>query len=292
MTAAPWNTAAEAVQALVELLDVELIDTDLYRGHSVDNGRGRSFGGQVAAQALMAATRSTDEPFFVHSLHSYFLLPGDPTEPIVYDVERIRDGRSFLTRRVAARQHGRPIYFLTANFHKPEEGFEHQDVMPEVIAPEDGLDLLALWADRAEGEIKAYAKEWLALEIRAVGNSLHGLPPDPHHPAQQRMWLRIADRLPDDEHIQRGAFTWASDISLLGASLAAHTLDHSKVQMASLDHSIWFHRPFRADEWWLYDQVSPSAQGGRGLSIGRVFAQDGTLVATTAQEGIIRPRKG
>lgn len=278
-----------AIDALVALLDLEVIDDDLYRGHSVDNGRGRSFGGQVAAQALMAATGSTEEPFFVHSLHSYFLLPGDPTMPIVYDVERIRDGRSFLTRRVVARQHGRPIYFLTANFHKPEEGYEHQDAMPEVIPPEQGLDMMELFAQREDAEGRAFAKEWEAVEVRAVGNSLLGLPKDPVHPAQQRVWLRIAGRLPDDPAVHRGAFTWASDISLLGAALAAHTLDHGKVQMASLDHSIWFHRPFRADEWWLYDQVSPSAQGGRGLSIGRVFSQDGALVATVTQEGIIRP---
>lgn len=280
---------AEAIRGLVTLLDLEAIDDDLFRGHSEDNGRGRSFGGQVAAQALVAADRSVTEPFFVHSLHSYFLLPGDPTMPIVYDVERIRDGRSFLTRRVVARQHGRPIYYLTANYHKPEPGFEHQDVMPEVPAPEQCVDLMEIFGKRSDAEGRAFVKEWAAVEVRGVGNSLLGLDPDPAHPARQRVWLRIAGRLPDDPEVHRGAFTWASDISLLGAALAAHTLDHGKIQMASLDHAIWFHRPFRADEWWLYDQVSPSAQGGRGLSIGRVFSHDGTLVATVAQEGIIRP---
>lgn len=285
----PVNEAA--VKALVDVLDLEEIDDDLFRGHSQDNGRGRSFGGQVAAQALMAGMRSVDEEFFVHSMHSYFLLPGDPTESIVYDVERIRDGRSFLTRRIVARQHGRAIFYLTANFHKHEDGFEHQDAMPEVIPPEQGLDLMEVWAKREDPEGQAFAREWAAVQVRAIGNSLMGLPPDPVHPAQQRMWLKISGALPDNPKIQLGAFTWASDISLLGASLAAHTLDHGSVQMASLDHTIWFHRPFRADEWWLYDQVSPSAQGGRGLSIGRVFAQDGRLVATVAQEGIIRPRR-
>jgi len=279
-----------AVGALVDVLDLEQIDDDLFRGFSEDNGRGRSFGGQVAAQALMAAIETVGEEFFVHSMHSYFLLPGDPAHPTVYDVERIRDGRSFLTRRVSARQHGRPIYYLTANFHKAEEGFEHQDVMPDVVPPEQGIDMLAILRDRTDPAGMRLVREWAAIDGRAVGHSLRGgLEPDDRHPARQRMWLRINGRLPDDPKIHIGAFTWASDVSLLGAALAAHTLDHDAVQMASLDHAIWFHRPFRADEWWLYDQVSPSAQGGRGLVIGRVFTQDGRLVATTAQEGIIRP---
>jgi acyl-CoA thioesterase II len=287
----PPDTDA-AVRALVEVLDLEVIDDDLFRGHSVDNGRGRSFGGLVAAQALMAGLRSMPEEFFVHSMHSYFLLPGDPTTSIVYDVESIRDGRSFLTRRIVARQHGRAIFYMTANFHRHEEGFEHQDVMPDVLPPEQGLDVLKRMRDRTDAEGRHLAQEWAAVEARAVGHSLGGgLEPDPAHPARQRIWLKINGRLPDDPHIQLGAFTWASDISLLGASLAAHTLDHEQAQMASLDHTIWFHRPFRADEWWLYDQTSPSAQGGRGLSIGRVFAQDGRLVATVAQEGLIRPAR-
>ena len=279
-----------AVKALVDVLDLEEIDDDLFRGHSEDNGRGRSFGGQVAAQALMAGMRSVPEEFFVHSAHSYFLLPGDPTESIVYDVERIRDGRSFLTRRIVARQHGRPIYYMTANFHKHEDGFEHQDVMPKVLPPEQGVDILKRMRERTDDEGRRLAQEWAAIEGRAVGHSLGGgLEDDPAHPSRQRVWLKINGTLPDDPQVQLGAFTWASDVSLLGASLAAHTLDHGEIQMASLDHAIWFHRPFRADQWWLYDQVSPSAQGGRGLSIGRVFAEDGRLVATVAQEGIIRP---
>lgn len=279
-----------AVRALVDVLDLEVIDDDLFRGRSQDYGRGRSFGGQVAAQALIAGMRSVPEEFFVHSMHSYFLLPGDPTESIVYDVERIRDGRSFLTRRIVARQHGRSIYYMTANFHRHEEGFEHQDVMPRVLPPEQGVDILKRMRERTDAEGQRLAREWAAVEARAVGHSLQGgLEDDLAHPSRQRIWLKINGRLPDDPHVHLGAFTWASDISLLGASLAAHTVDLGGVQMASLDHAIWFHRPFRADEWWLYDQVSPSAQGGRGLSLGRVFAQDGRLVATAAQEGIIRP---
>jgi len=277
-----------AVEALVRVLDLEELDNDLYRGAPSPNERGRAFGGQVAAQALIAAIRTAGEGFHVHSLHSYFLLAGDPDNPIIYDVERIRDGRSFQTRRVVARQHGRTIYFLTASFQVSEEGFEHQDRMPEAPEPEKCLDFLAMMRERGR-QSKSLAKEWMAIDVRAVGNSLVGLPPDPAHPSRQRVWLRIAAELPDDPDLHLAAFTWASDISLLGTSLAAHTLDHSKVMMASLDHTIWFHRPFRADDWWLYDAESPAAGGGRGLSFGRVFTKDGTLVATTAQEGLIRP---
>lgn len=283
------HSAAAGVADLVRVLDLEEIDEDLFRGAPSPNERGRAFGGQVASQSLTAAIRTAGDGMTVHSMHSYFLLPGDPLHPIVYDVDRIRDGRSFQTRRVVARQHGRPIFYLTANFQKHEDGYDHQDAMPQVPPPEQGLDMLALMASAGVAESAALAKEWAAVDGRIVGNSLQGLEPNPARPAQQRVWLRIADRLPDDRDIHVAAFAWASDISLLAASLAAHTLNTGTVQMASLDHTIWFHRPFRADEWWLYDQESPSAQGGRGLSIGRVFAQDGRLVATVAQEGIIRP---
>ncbi len=174
-----------AVDELVELLDLETIDQDLYRGSNVYTPRGRVFGGQVAAQALCAGIRTVPEEFGVHSLHSYFLLPGDPSIPIVYDVERIRDGRSFLTRRVAARQHGRAIYFLTANFQREEEGFSHQDAMPDVIPPAEGLDLVELMSVRGNSDAEALGREWAALAVRWVGNSKHGLEPDglagPHH---------------------------------------------------------------------------------------------------------------
>jgi len=283
------RTPQEAVADLVALLDLEQIDGDLFRGVPAPNERGRAFGGQVAAQSLMAAIRTAGEGFTVHSMHSYFLLPGDPMAPIVYDVQRIRDGRSFQTRRVAARQHGRDIYYLTANFQVDEGGYDHQDAMPAALPAEEGLDMLALMAKGGFAEGEALAREWAAVDVRIVGNSLYGLEPDPARPAQQRVWLKMAATLPDDPNIHLAAFTWASDISLLGAALAAHTLKTAKVQMASLDHTIWFHRPFRADEWWLYDQESPSAENGRGLSFGRVFASDGRLVATVAQQGIIRP---
>ncbi|UMG92295.1 acyl-CoA thioesterase II [Nocardioides sp. TF02-7] len=279
----------DAARRLVSLLDLEEIDTDLFRGRQPETVRQRVYGGQVAAQALIAGHRAVEPGYHVHSLHSYFLLPGDYQVPIVYDVERIRDGRSFATRRVLARQHGRPIYYQSINFQRTEDGFEHQDAMPEVKGPEEGLDLFELMRER--GADDGLSKEWEALDVRWLGSSQYGgIELDPVRPSQTQLWLRIAGRLSDDPLEHLATFTYASDVSLLGASLAAHDTDPTRVQMASLDHTIWFHRPFRADEWWLYDQWSPSAGGGRGLSLGRVFTQDGTLVATVAQEGLIRPR--
>lgn len=283
-----------SARELVELLDLETIEVDLFRGRQPDTQRQRVFGGQVAAQALIAGSRTVEPDYAVHSLHSYFLLPGDTAVPIVYDVERLRDGRSFATRRVVARQHGRPIYYLTASFQRPEEGLTHQDAMPEVIAPEDGLDLAELFRSRgADHDTGEWEREWAALEVRYVGNSLRGLEPDPRHPAQARLWIRVDGDLSDDPAEHLAAFTYASDLTLISAALVPHRLHVSTpgMQAASLDHTIWFHRPFRADRWWLYDQVSPSAAGGRGLSLARVFAQDGTLVATVAQEGLIRMRE-
>ncbi len=282
-----------SASALVELLDLEAIDLNLFRGRQPDTDRQRVFGGQVAAQALMAASRTVDDGYSVHSLHSYFLRPGDTAVPIVYDVERLRDGRSFLTRRVVARQHGRPIYYVTASFQVPEDGFDHQDVAPAAIPPEQSMDLLELMQARGGGAADALAKEWAALDVRVIGNSQQGLTPDPDRPALARMWIRVNGALGDDQRQHVAAFTYASDMTLLGAALVPHgvNLVSPKVQAASLDHTIWFHRPFRADEWWLYDQWSPSASGARGLSIARVFAQDGRLVATVAQEGLIRPHR-
>ena len=275
---------------LVDLLDLEELDTDLFRGRQPETQRARVYGGQVAAQALIAAVRTVPAEFAVHSLHSYFLLGGDYGVPIVYDVERIRDGRSFLTRRVVARQHGRPIYYQSLNFQRPEQGWEHQDVMPAVGAPETGIDLVEMMRRGGNAEADALGKEWGALDVRWLGNTRHGLDPDGGHVSQARMWIRLRDGLGDDPLVHTAAFTYASDVSLLGSTLAAHGGNPARVQMASLDHTIWFHQPFRADEWWLYDQWSPSAQGARGLAFGTVFTQDGTLVATVAQEGLIRPR--
>ena len=276
---------------LVELLDLEPIDTNLFRGRQPVTDRQRVFGGQVAAQSLVAGLRTVDPAYVVHSLHSYFLRPGDTSVPIVYDVEALRDGKSFATRRVVARQHGRPIYFQTANFQREEKGLEHQDVMPTVPAPEEGLDIVDLMRKAGNPETDALAKEWAALDARYVGNSRHGLDDDPRRPSRAQTWIRVQQGLGDDPRTHLAAFTSASDMSLLGATLAAHDTTPNDIQMASLDHTIWFHRPFRADEWWLYDQHSPSAQGGRGLAFAEVYTQDGTLVASVAQEGLIRPRR-
>jgi acyl-CoA thioesterase-2 len=281
---------SDPAQELIALLDLEYLDVDLYRGSHPASTRQRVYGGQVAAQALVAGARSVPEDFAVHSLHSYFLRPGDYQVPVIYEVERIRDGRSFATRRVMARQHGRPIYYQTLSFQRDEDGFDHQDVMPDVKAPEHGVDLVELMRGGGNEEADALGKEWAALDVRWLGNSRHGLDPDPDHPSRAQMWIKIRGEMGDSPLDHLAAFTYASDVSLLGASLAAHPTDPSSVQMASLDHAVWFHRPFRVDDWWLYDQTSPSASGARGFSVGRVFTQDGTLVASVAQEGLIRPR--
>jgi acyl-CoA thioesterase-2 len=283
-------THLDPAQELTALLDLEYLDVDLYRGKQPQSTRQRVYGGQVAAQALVAGARSVPDDFHVHSLHSYFLLPGDYQVPVIYDVERIRDGKSFATRRVMARQHGRPIYFQTLSFQRAEDGFDHQDTMPVVKDPEDGMDLVDLMRGGGNDDADALGKEWAALDVRWLGNSRHGLEPDPEHPSRAQMWIRVQGTMGDDPLDHLAAFTYASDVSLLGASLAAHDTNPAGLQMASLDHTIWFHRPFRVDDWWLYDQQSPSASGARGFSFGRVFTRDGTLVATVAQEGLIRPK--
>jgi acyl-CoA thioesterase-2 len=282
------SSAAE----LVELLVLEQLDTDLFRGPQPDTGMQRVFGGQVAGQAVLAAARTVEPDLVPHSMHSYFLRPGDTSVPLIYDVERIRDGRSFSTRRVVARQHGRPIYYLTASMQRAEEGFDHQDRMPDVIPPEHGMPMRDLAHKRGPEMAEEWQREWAALDVRYVGTSAMGLPHDPDHPARSQLWVRVDGELDPDPILQMAAFTYASDLTLLGTTLTPHGvfIGTPQVQAASLDHTIWFHRPFRADEWWFYDQVSPSAQGGRGLAMARIFTGDGRLVASVAQEGLIRPR--
>jgi len=284
------SSAAE----LVDLLDLETIDLNLFRGKQPHTKMQRVFGGQVAAQALVAAARTAPERMQVHSMHSYFLRPGDTAVPIVYDVERVRDGRSFATRRVLARQHGRPIYALTASFQVDEEGLEHQDAMPQVPSPEEAFDVSAAMRSAEDTERREeWLREWSALELRHAGDSRPGgALADGEHPAVVRYWIKVADRLPDQVLLHRAALTYVSDMTLLGATLVPHGLHPSSrgVQAASLDHTVWFHKPHRADEWLLYDQTSPVAAGGRGLALGRLFTQDGRLVASVAQEGLIRPR--
>lgn len=278
---------------LVDLLDLEEIDLNLFRGRQPQTLMQRVFGGQVAGQALVAASRTAPEEMSVHSLHSYFLIGGDPAVPIVYDVERIRDGQSFATRRVVARQHGRPIYYLTASFQKSEAGFEHQDRIPGVPTPDEAPSVLDLLRERAPDQADFWAQEWTALDVLWAGDTRPGggIAAD-DRPSQSRFWVRVAGKLPDDELVHKAALTYLSDLTLLGSTLIAHgtLISSPHLQAASLDHTVWFHRPFRADEWLLYDQVSPSASQARGLAIGRLFQEDGTLVASAAQEGLIRIR--
>ena len=278
---------------LLALLDIEDIDTNLFRGRQPDTELQRVFGGQVAAQALIAAARTTAEGFHVHSLHSYFLRPGDTAVPIVYDVENLRDGRSFATRRVVARQHGRPIYLQSVNFQIPEEGFEHQDDdargrrAPRAASPWPTCSATAGGA-RARG--RRSGRRWTcatsATPRSAASATTRAVRRAPSCGAGS------SGRISDDPLDHVAAFTYASDMTLIGAALVPHgkTVGSPGMQVASLDHTIWFHRPFRADEWWLFDQHSPSASGGRGLSLARVFTQSGALVATVAQEGLIRFR--
>jgi acyl-CoA thioesterase-2 len=278
---------------LVDLLDLETIDLNLFRGKQPHTKMQRVFGGQVAAQALVAASRTAPDELHVHSMHSYFLRPGDTAVPIVYDVDRVRDGTSFATRRVLARQHGRPIYALTASFQVQEEGFSHQDAMPQVPSPEDSFDVSAAMQSADSERREEWLREWAALDLRHAGDSRPGgALEDPGHPAVVRYWIKVADRLNDDVLVHRAALTYVSDMTLLGATLIPHGLHPSSggVQAASLDHTVWFHLPHRADEWLLYDQSSPIAAGGRGLAHGRLFTRDGRLVASVAQEGLIRPR--
>jgi acyl-CoA thioesterase-2 len=277
----------EALDALVELLDIEPIEVNIFRGRSPDEHRQRVFGGQVAAQALMAAGR-TVERGQVHSLHSYFLRPGDPSVPILYEVDRIRDGRSFTTRRVVAIQHGHAIFNLHASFHVDEQGaFEHQLPMPDVPPPES----LPTLEERLE-PLREQLEEWFArphpIDQRHVGE-LPWLRHEAKDPIQ-RLWIRADGKLPDDPLLHACVATYASDMSLFDTMLAPHDVRWADADFmgASLDHCMWFHRPFRADEWLLYDMDSPVAYGARGLARGFFFTRSGKLVVSMVQEGLMR----
>jgi acyl-CoA thioesterase-2 len=282
-----------SVSELLDLLELERLEVDLFRGRQPDTAMQRVFGGQVAAQAVRAASATVDPAYRLHSLHSYFLRPGDTAVPIVYDVERIRDGRSFATRRSVARQHGQSIFYVTASFHIAEPGFEHQDAMPSVPDPEDCPSLGDLFRKvTGRPDDRSWEREWAALDVRYAADSRPGgaLVSDVE-PARTQIWIRVAGDVPDDPVVSACLLAYASDLTLLGVALVPHGLliSSPKVQPASLDHSMWFHRPFRADEWLLYDQRSPSASGATGFAMGRMFARDGRLIASVAQEGLIRP---
>lgn len=282
-----------SIDELVALLDLERLEEDLFRGsHPSTSDMPRVFGGQVAAQALMAACSSIPVSRRVHSLHSYFLLGGDPSVPIVYDVDRIRDGGSFSTRRVSARQHGDVIFYMTASFHKDEPGYEHQDRMPDVPSIDESIEMVDLLSSMNEKIADHWEREWSALDLRYVGdNRADGDRARESVPAVQRMWFRAKGDLPDDPVLNACVLAYISDLSLLGTALLPHgvLIGSPRVQPASLDHAVWFHRPVRADQWLLYDQTSPSATGARGFATANIYAQDGTMVASVAQEGLIRP---
>jgi acyl-CoA thioesterase II len=279
-------TGQEAVDGLVGLLDLETLEVNLFRGISPPHSLPRVFGGQVAAQALVAAGRTVPEDREVHSLHAYFIRPGDPAVPIVYETERVRDGRSFTTRRVLAIQHGVPIFSLSASFQLAQTGLQHTQPAPEGVPAPDtlpGLDALASSA----------GARWLTQGPRPLDMRFVSPPPwsDEFAGASEepaRVWMRADGRLPDDRLLHVCMLTYVSDLTLLGSVLVRHDRAEGPVQMASLDHAMWFHRPFRADEWLLYTCYSPFAGGGRGLATGRFTQADGTLVATTVQEGLVR----
>lgn len=274
---------------LVGLLDLEQIEENIFRGVSPAQSPVRVFGGQVAGQALVAAGRTVPEERGVHSLHGYFIRGGDPRVPIVYEVDRIRDGRSFTTRRVVAIQHGKAIFSLSASFQKDEQGIEHSEPMPDVPAPET----LPTLAERAEGYTEQLGAHVMPrpIDVRYVNE-----PPwitrdeDGPRPERNQVWMRADGELPDESLLHVCVLTYASDMTLLDSVLARHGVywEMDTVRGASLDHALWFHRPFRADEWFLYDSSSPSASGARGLASGRFFAADGTMIATVMQEGLLR----
>ena len=281
----------QSVMELIDLLDLEEIEIGLFRARQPDTQLQRVFGGQVLAQALIAAARTVSVSRVLHSLHAYFLVPGRTDIPMVYDVESVRDGGSFSSRRVVARQGGQVIFYLSSSFHEMEEGFEHLDLAPDDVPPPEECPTLGEVLFKASGRpVSFWEREWGALDVRYVGDSRPGGDLiDPSHPARSRVWVRANGRLPDDRRVHHAALAYASDLTLLGATTVPHGVFVGfNVQAASIDHAMWFHRPFRADEWLLYDQVSPSASHGLGLAIGRLF-QNGILVSNVAQEGLIRP---
>jgi acyl-CoA thioesterase II len=287
-------TASSPLDRLVELLDLEQIELNIFRGTQPNEPLVRVFGGQVAGQALVAAGRTVPPERPVHSLHAYFLRPGDPSIPIVYEVDRIRDGKGFTTRRVVGIQHGRPIFNLAASFQAPEEGPFHQQRMPDVPDPES----LPTQPERMEAykdELGGWYSRPRAIDIRYVGDPPRVLRDkvasgEAEGTSRSSVWMRADGTLPDDPLLHVCAVTFASDMTLLDSTLLRHGLAYGKdpIMLASLDHAMWFHRPFRADEWFLYDQSSPSTGGGRGLAQGSIYTRDGMLVASVMQEGLIR----
>ena len=284
---------SQAVADLLALLDLEPLEVNLFRGRSPETGWQRVFGGQVIGQALVAAVR-TVENRVPHSMHAYFLLPGDPKVPIIYEVERIREGKSFTTRRVLAIQHGHPIFSMSVSFHNDEEGLSHQAKMPDVPVPDaltNEAEMRERFAEMMPEPVKRYYERERPIELRPVeygryvGQKLED--------GKFNVWIRATGRLPDDPAIHQCVLAYASDLTLLDTALVPHgrTLFEKEFMAASLDHALWIHRPFRADDWLLYAQDTPNLSGSRGFSRGLIFTRDGTLVASVAQEGLVRMRR-
>jgi acyl-CoA thioesterase-2 len=283
-------TGQAAVDLLLEVLDLQRLDETSFRGMSPPVGPQRVFGGQVAGQALVAAGRTVDPVRTVHSLHGYFVRAGDPTEPIVYRVENVRDGRSFSVRRSVAIQHDRPIFFMSASFHRPEKGLDHQVAAPAEVPPPDELPTMAERLARFPERAGVWSMVPRPIDVRYVGAPGWVRPGDRPADDRQRVWMRIDGKLPDDPLVHACALAFASDLTLLDSVLSTHgeVWGPGGYIGASLDHALWFHRPFRADEWFLYDCLSPSASDARGLATGRMFTEDGRLIASAVQEGLLR----
>ena len=285
---------SRALEQLLSILDLETLEKNLYRGLSPQAGWQRVFGGQVIGQALVAASRTVEERL-AHSLHAYFLRAGDPAIPIIYEVDRIRDGGSFSTRRVVAIQHGQAIFSMAASFHNEEGGLHHQIKMPDVPSPEalpSEAELKERLTGRLPPQVKAYWDRERPIEIRPVDLGRY-FSPENRAPSQQ-VWIRATGNLGDDPALHQCVLAYASDFTLLDTALIAHGrfVFDPRLMLASLDHAIWFHRKFRADEWLLYAQDSPSSSAGRAFCRGTLFTREGELVASTAQEGLVRERNG
>ncbi len=288
------TTNKNVLGELVELLALERIEENLFRGQSQDLGWGTVFGGQVLGQALSAAVQTVPAERHAHSLHAYFLRPGDVSKPIVYEVDRIRDGGSFTTRRVVAVQSGKAIFNLAASFQIDEPGFEHQDAMPEAPPPEacaTEQERARPYADKFPKNIRDRLVAERPFELRPIGPDDDAFRPSPK-PPHRMIWLKTIGRLADDPALHRYLLAYASDHSLITTALLPHGMTwlSRDIQIASLDHVMWFHQPFRVDEWLLYVLESPAAHGARGLARGRIFTQDGRLIASIMQEGLIRKR--
>lgn len=279
-----------AVDQLLEVLDLTATGEMAFRGISPPVGPQRVYGGQVAGQALVAAGRTVDPDRLVHSLHGYFVRPGDPAEPIDYEVENIRDGRSFSVRRSVARQHGRTIFFMSASFHRPEKGLDHQAPEPPDVPRPDEVPTMSDRLARYPERLGIWARIPRPIDVRYVGEPGWVRPGDRPADPYQRVWMRIDGKLPDDPLLHACALTYASDLTLLDSVLSVHgeVWGPGGVVGASLDHALWFHRPFRADDWFLYDCWSPSASDARGLATGRMFTVDGRHIASSVQEGLLR----